>query len=94
MPAPQAHVTSNGQAAVRHWSLNTAFAFADSLKRHACSETSWLLCSGRCIRAHLEEDPYTLVCLEAAALEKPYVCFEGAGGSPEFVEEDCGFVVP
>ena len=40
------------------------------------------------------EDPYPLVCLEAAALGKPIVCFEGAGGAPEFVEEDCGFVVP
>jgi glycosyltransferase involved in cell wall biosynthesis len=34
------------------------------------------------------------VCLEAAALAKPIVCFAGAGGMPEFVEEDCGFVVP
>jgi glycosyltransferase involved in cell wall biosynthesis len=40
------------------------------------------------------EDPYPLVCLEAAALEKPIVCFDGAGGMPEFVENDCGFVVP
>lgn len=40
------------------------------------------------------EDPYPLVCLEAAALQKPIVCFAGAGGMPEFVEEDCGFVVP
>lgn len=40
------------------------------------------------------EDPYPLVCLGAAAREKPIVCFEGAGGGPEFVEEDCGFVVP
>jgi glycosyltransferase involved in cell wall biosynthesis len=40
------------------------------------------------------EDPYPLVCLEAAALAKPIVCFAGAGGMPEFVEEDCGFVVP
>ena len=40
------------------------------------------------------EDPYPLVCLEAAALSKPIVCFAGAGGMPEFVEEDCGFVVP
>jgi glycosyltransferase involved in cell wall biosynthesis len=40
------------------------------------------------------EDPYPLVCLEAAALEKPIVCFAGAGGMPEFVENDCGFVVP
>jgi len=40
------------------------------------------------------EDPYPLVCLEAAALEKPIICFAGAGGMPEFVEDDCGFVVP
>jgi glycosyltransferase involved in cell wall biosynthesis len=40
------------------------------------------------------EDPYPLISLEAAALEKPIVCFEAAGGTPEFVEEDCGYVVP
>ena len=40
------------------------------------------------------EDSYPLACLEAAALEKPIVCFAGAGGMPEFVEGDCGFVVP
>jgi glycosyltransferase involved in cell wall biosynthesis len=40
------------------------------------------------------EDPFPLVCLEASLLGKPLVCFEGAGGMPEFVEEDCGFVVP
>jgi len=40
------------------------------------------------------EDPYPLACLEAAALEKPIVCFADAGGMPEFVEGDCGFIVP
>ena len=40
------------------------------------------------------EDSYPLACLEAAALGKPIVCFADAGGMPEFVEEDCGFVVP
>lgn len=40
------------------------------------------------------EDPYPLVCLEAAALGKPIVCFANAGGIPEFVEQDCGFIVP
>lgn len=40
------------------------------------------------------EDPYPLVCLEAASVGTPIVCFEGAGGEPEFVEQDCGFVVP
>jgi glycosyltransferase involved in cell wall biosynthesis len=40
------------------------------------------------------EDPFPLVCLEAAAAGRPIVCFENAGGMPEFVEDDCGFVVP
>jgi glycosyltransferase involved in cell wall biosynthesis len=40
------------------------------------------------------EDPYPLVCLQAAAFEKPVICFEKAGGMPEFVGEECGFVVP
>lgn len=40
------------------------------------------------------EDPFPLVCLEAAMQAKPLVCFADAGGMPEFVEDDCGFVVP
>jgi glycosyltransferase involved in cell wall biosynthesis len=40
------------------------------------------------------EDPYPLVNLEVALLKKPIVCFEGSGGAREFVEDDCGFVVP
>jgi glycosyltransferase involved in cell wall biosynthesis len=40
------------------------------------------------------EDPFPLVCLEAAALGKPVLCFAGSGGMPEFIEEDAGFVVP
>ncbi|MFD1143386.1 glycosyltransferase family 4 protein [Larkinella insperata] len=40
------------------------------------------------------EDPYPLVVLEAALSETPVVCFERAGGAPELVETDGGFVVP
>jgi glycosyltransferase involved in cell wall biosynthesis len=40
------------------------------------------------------EDPYPLVCLEAASVSKPIVCFDRGGGIREFVEDDCGFVVP
>ena len=40
------------------------------------------------------EDPYPLVVLEAAALRKPVICFDKSGGSPEFVRDDCGFIVP
>lgn len=39
------------------------------------------------------EDPYPLVVLEAALLQKPIVCFENAGGAPELVESDAGEVV-
>jgi len=40
------------------------------------------------------EDPFPLVCLEAGALGKPVICFEKAGGAPDLVENDGGFVVP
>ena len=40
------------------------------------------------------EDPFPLVCLEAANLGKPIVCFADAGGMPEFVGDDAGAVVP
>ena len=40
------------------------------------------------------EDPFPLVVLEAASMGKPTVCFDRAGGAKEFVEEDCGYVVP
>jgi glycosyltransferase involved in cell wall biosynthesis len=35
-----------------------------------------------------------LAMLEAASVGKPIVCFGGAGGPKEFVEQDCGFVIP
>ena len=40
------------------------------------------------------EDSFPLTCLEAASLGVPVLCFAGAGGEPEFVEQDAGFVVP
>ncbi|UYZ57456.1 glycosyltransferase family 4 protein [Hymenobacter latericus] len=40
------------------------------------------------------EDPYPLVCLEAATLGKPVLCFDQSGGMPEFVENQNGVVVP
>ncbi|MFZ1327049.1 MAG: glycosyltransferase [Candidatus Contendobacter sp.] len=40
------------------------------------------------------EDPFPLVCLEAGALEKPVICFDKAGGIPDLVENDAGFIVP
>jgi glycosyltransferase involved in cell wall biosynthesis len=40
------------------------------------------------------EDPFPIVNLEAAALGKPVVCFDRAGGAAEFVRDDAGRVVP
>ena len=40
------------------------------------------------------EDSFPLMCIDAALFEKPIICFQNAGGMPEFVEDDCGFVVP
>jgi glycosyltransferase involved in cell wall biosynthesis len=40
------------------------------------------------------EDPFPLICIEAASLGKPIICFEKGGGMPEFVEDDAGFFVP
>ena len=38
------------------------------------------------------EDPFPLVCLEAAECALPIICFEGAGGMPAFVADEIGFV--
>lgn len=40
------------------------------------------------------DDPYPLACLEVAGTGVPVVCFAGAGGMPEFVNDGCGYVVP
>lgn len=41
-----------------------------------------------------QEDPFPLVCLNAAMALAPVVCFEKAGGMPEFVARGCGRSVP
>jgi len=40
------------------------------------------------------DDPFPLVGLEAAECGLPVICFADAGGMPDFVENDAGFVVP
>jgi glycosyltransferase involved in cell wall biosynthesis len=40
------------------------------------------------------EDPFPLVCLEAASMAAPILCFDKSGGSKEFVETDAGGVLP
>lgn len=40
------------------------------------------------------EDPFPLVVLDAATLGKPVICFENAGGAPEFVQNNAGIIAP
>lgn len=40
------------------------------------------------------EDPFPLVCLEAATHSVPIVAFDGAGGTPEFIRHDAGRTIP
>ncbi len=40
------------------------------------------------------EDPFPLVCLEAAECGLPIICFQEAGSMPLFVADEIGFVVP
>ncbi len=40
------------------------------------------------------EDPFPLVVMEAAQCGLPVICFDQAGGAPEFVSNDAGIVVP
>ncbi len=40
------------------------------------------------------EDPFPLVCLENASVGNPIICFDQSGGISEFVDSDCGVVVP
>jgi glycosyltransferase involved in cell wall biosynthesis len=40
------------------------------------------------------EDPYPLVCLEAASQGIPILCFDNSGGMPEFVIDETGYVIP
>ena len=40
------------------------------------------------------DDPFPRVNLEAGLFGSPVICFDHSGGSPEFVENDAGYVVP
>ena len=40
------------------------------------------------------EDPYPLVILEAGLNHNPVLCFAGSGGSPDFVGNDTGSLIP
>lgn len=40
------------------------------------------------------EDPFPLVVLMAASMRLPIICFAEAGGIPEFVEYDAGYIIP
>ncbi len=40
------------------------------------------------------EDPFPLVCIEAAMMEKPIICFEKATGTADILQNGGGYIVP
>lgn len=40
------------------------------------------------------EDPFPLIALEAAFLQKPVIAFEKSGGMPELLQKGAGFTIP
>jgi O-antigen biosynthesis protein len=59
-----------------------------------CQDTRSYFAAGDVFLLTSREDPFPLVCLEAADCGLPIVCFDKAGGMPDFVQNDAGFVVP
>lgn len=57
------------------------------------TDVSRLLLAADVFALTSREDPNPLVHIEAAMLQKPVVCFDGAGGVPEWIG-DAGIVVP
>jgi FkbM family methyltransferase len=57
------------------------------------SDARACLATGHIFLLPSREDPFPLVALEAADAGLPIVCFEGAGGMPGFVGQECGRVV-
>lgn len=57
------------------------------------SETINYFLAGDIFYLPSREDPFPLVALEAAYCRLPVICFKGAGGIQDFVEEDAGFAV-
>ena len=58
------------------------------------SEVADYYCSMSAFALTSREDPFPLVALEAAEYHVPVVCFDGAGGTVEFVESGAGISVP
>ena len=58
------------------------------------SEVADYYCSMSAFALTSREDPFPLVALEAAEYHVPVLCFDGAGGTMEFVERGAGLSVP
>jgi glycosyltransferase involved in cell wall biosynthesis len=55
---------------------------------------AWYLSQLDVLALTSREDAFPLVVLEAAGFGVPTICFEGAGGIPEFTGQDAGIAVP
>jgi glycosyltransferase involved in cell wall biosynthesis len=97
---------SNVYFAWKGFSKQSASSFFDEYdyKKHTAKDRMLLIPHGNnsieqmaSFDIHLllsREDPYPLVVLEAASFAVPTVCFNNAGGTPEFIEEDAGYCIP
>ena len=73
---------------VRQRGLSSVFHFVGGRQRPV-----ELFCGCDVFVLSSREEPMGLVALEAATVGKPIVCFAGAGGMPDFVNNECGKVV-
>lgn len=79
----------NLQDDIKKSGLDKQIMYLDNVKNHLSyfSKFDIFLLPSR-------EDPFPLVVLDAAAMSIPILCFDQAGGAPEFVENDAGIVIP
>ena len=75
-------------ARVQAWGLGQVCHFVEEHPRPV-----ELFCGFDVFALPSREDPMPLVALEAAAVGRPILCFDGTGGMPAFVEDECGRVV-
>lgn len=90
-------VGNPGDTETRYWLQHDATKAGISSKLHWVGETRTpqkYLAIGDAFAMVSREDPYPLICLEAALLECPIACFANAGGIPELVDQGAGVVVP
>jgi len=87
--AAEPHMAERLAYAVERHGLNDTLQFLDER-----ADLADLYAAADLFALTSREEPLGLVMIEAAALRRPTVCFEGAGAAPAFVGADAGLAVP